>query len=970
MFNNFGIYNYLNFNKNTNIDKLLSDNDTSPILEDLLIEEGIIDELQNKNEKLIKYLNKEKIKQMLDYIIKEPKDEEDHNKGYKFPFVCSKLFNVEESKIMKYFFKTNKELNDEKKDNNKKGKTDLYFNFNQYGNNNDENNNDNDNDNIKDKEINIDYLNNNEFEDNNEDNCNYEDGNIDNNDEKLNNDEVNIEENKNNSNNNDDNDDDVVIQEKEEKNDNNKIEEEKKDDNKNNEEDIINQEDKDKDICLFKSPDSDTDNISKNKRYEIQKEKKGSSKENSNEKNKNKDKENKEEEKEDNYPEDKIELLDYFLSFLNDNSELNYVLCGYFSSLMLNLLNMNSIKIIKYLFLKRKDSLKRLVYHSYRKSIAEILCKIIKYEDKFTPDYLDNNENNNDYDEKEFSLIRLEIINDIFEKIDINMNSEKLFSLSFIINDLTENKKIFELIVNNKNIIQCLITKQLKNINLLNIENTSNDNEKDSSKLFDKRYNFTIIIDMIISWLNNIVKYDMQIPMLLYEVNDELEEEGDFVQQKENDNVAPEVHHTFLSQTLFDIIPDLIKNNFNKLENTKNNDLILQSFNDVKLAPLGSYKIKIVEMLTSLLSYCKNIPNEFDNLLINSNFFGNAINYIFQYEWNNLYQEAIFQFLEKLLTYDRDYPYHELSADYLFSKLNFLNTIIEKLTEIKKTNENDGNTGNGYAAFLIGLSYKINVLIGGNYVDLKKSYTKEGIMTFKDIGENPNSKLINMVFNMDNIMNLKDGKNDKDKKEEIKPIDFMKKYCNEEWNNFFKDNISNKIKAYEEKLCQQKNRFISFGDSKDDLFENENNNNENNEEEDLLGRYKSRDEELFEDNNHNDENDDLVNNDINDDYGINKKDKDMAKYKDMEINLNDFNFIDDKENKKDEDNNNDTNNDNGNENKDDNNINDINDNKENENKIEIDETYNTVNYWKNSIEKENNSYMNNLSEEALNELLE
>ena len=174
MFNNFGMYNFLNFNKNSNIDKLLSDNDSPPILEDLLIEEGLIDELQNKNEKLIKYLNKEKIKQMLDYIIKEPKDEEDHNKGYKFPFVCSKLFNVEETKIMKYFFKTNKELNEEKKENEKKDKTDLYFNFNQYDDNNDENNTDN----IKDKEINIDYLNNNEFEDNNEDNCNYEDINI------------------------------------------------------------------------------------------------------------------------------------------------------------------------------------------------------------------------------------------------------------------------------------------------------------------------------------------------------------------------------------------------------------------------------------------------------------------------------------------------------------------------------------------------------------------------------------------------------------------------------------------------------------------------------------------------------------------------------------------------------------------------------------------------------------------------
>ena len=34
---------------------------------------------------------------MIDYIIKEPKDD-DYNKGHKFPFVCSKLFNIEEKK--------------------------------------------------------------------------------------------------------------------------------------------------------------------------------------------------------------------------------------------------------------------------------------------------------------------------------------------------------------------------------------------------------------------------------------------------------------------------------------------------------------------------------------------------------------------------------------------------------------------------------------------------------------------------------------------------------------------------------------------------------------------------------------------------------------------------------------------------------------------------------------------------------
>ena len=179
----------------------------------------------------------------------------------------------------------------------------------------------------------------------------------------------------------------------------------------------------------------------------------------------------------------------------------------------------------------------------------------------------------------------------------------------------------------------------------------------------------------------------------------------------------------------------------------------------------------------------------------------------------------------------------------------------------------------------------------------------------------------------------------------------------------------------------------------DDLFasnfDNENYKNDNNEEEDLLGKYKSRDEELFEDNNNdkdNDNEDDLVNNDY-DSNKVNKKGENLAKYKDMEINLNDFNFVVDNEDKKNKhvnDNNilNDIN---------DGNINDKNDKKEinnnesnkdcinNENNVdkknieekqEIDNTYNWVNFWKKSLEKETNSYLNNIGEEAMNDLLE
>ena len=974
MYNNM-FFSFGEFDKHLEIiNQKLSNTDNPPPLEELLIEDGIIEELQNKNEKLIKYLTKEKIKQMIDYIIKEPK-EEDHNKGHKFPFVCSKLFNVEEAKIMKYFFKTNKELLNEKDDNenfNKKNiNKDVYFDLNQDDKVNIEERYDNFN-NFKEKEINIDDINFNDKKDeNNEDN-----------DDVVINDVINFD---NNNHNDENEDEDMVNLDNENNNEENKNDDINKNEEKDKQEKINTDnkenDDKNKEICLLKTPDTINNNSSKNNRYDISstqtQEKKEEKKEDnkaSNKSDKNDD-DNKQVDEELKYPEDKIEILDYLFSFLIDDSELNYVLCGYFSSLMTNLFNINYISIVKYLFTKRKDILKRFVYHSYRKSIAEALCKIIKYEDKFNEEI-----NKNDYDQKEFSIIRMQIIKDIFEKIEINMETEKLYSISFIINDLIESKKIFDLMVNNKSIINSLINKQLNNINLIKKEN-----EKDEIIFNNKKNNFIIIIDIIINWLNNINIHDMQMPMLLYEVNDDFNDEDDLVQQGDNDNAIPELHHTTLSQALFDILPNLIKTNFNKInQNTDNNvnneeNFMIQSYNDYKLKPLGLYKIKIVDLLTSLITYCKNIPNELDNLLINSNFFENAFNYIFEYQWNNLYQESFFQLLKTLLSYNKDYPYHEISADYLFAKMIILNTIMTSLNSINKnnTNENEGNTGNGYTAFLVSLSYKINALIGGNYINLNKSYTREGSMTFRHKGEMGKNSAMDLFYNLNHInininINNKFDKNEQDK-EEIKPINYIQKYCNEEWNNFFSNNIINKIKTYEEKLCQSNNK------NDDDLFMNsfdndvDINNNIN----------KNKDEELFDDNininsninsnNKYEEDDDLVINDINEiSVNNNKNVNKNLQSTDMEINLNDFLFVDDTENKnknKDENINEKSNNDNTNYNDNNNNTN-INKENENEEKNSIDNTYNTVNFWKQTLEKENNSYINNLGEEALNELSE
>ena len=209
-------------------------------LEDILSEETLLDEIQSKNELLYNYLNKERIKQMINYIIKEPPSDSSYDKGHKFPWICSQIFNIEDRNIMKYFYKTNNEL-----------------------------------------EI-------------------------------------------------------------------------KNENNKNKSEDIKN---------------------GKN-----------------------------------------IEMLDYLLSFLNCDSELNYVLCGYFSSLIKNLLKLENNIIIQYLYLEKKDSIQKMIYHSYRYCIYEILEKILQYNNK---DEINKNEL--------IPKIRMELLEELFEKIDIDMDTEKLF---------------------------------------------------------------------------------------------------------------------------------------------------------------------------------------------------------------------------------------------------------------------------------------------------------------------------------------------------------------------------------------------------------------------------------------------------------------------------------------------------------------------------------------------------------------
>lgn len=75
-------------------------------------------------------------------------------------------------------------------------------------------------------------------------------------------------------------------------------------------------------------------------------------------------------------------MLEYLLKFIETGDELNPVLSGYFSKLLLILVNSKQDDFIEYIYTVNPTVLPNLCNHIYNKSISEVFVKIMLI-DKF-----------------------------------------------------------------------------------------------------------------------------------------------------------------------------------------------------------------------------------------------------------------------------------------------------------------------------------------------------------------------------------------------------------------------------------------------------------------------------------------------------------------------------------------------------------------------------------------------------------
>jgi F0F1-type ATP synthase delta subunit len=122
-------------------------------------------------------------------------------------------------------------------------------------------------------------------------------------------------------------------------------------------------------------------------------------------------------------------LLEKLLSLLNC-SEINPVLAGYFAKAMQVLLEKRKLDIMQYIF-QYKEHILNILKHSYNKSIAEILSKILSNEDKYLTGITG----------EEYSKEKQEILRLMIEKMSPNNSIEDITNNCFILCTLVDTKQ-------------------------------------------------------------------------------------------------------------------------------------------------------------------------------------------------------------------------------------------------------------------------------------------------------------------------------------------------------------------------------------------------------------------------------------------------------------------------------------------------------------------------------------------------
>ena len=752
------------------LDTELEKNLTDPNLplEEYLKNPEAIQCFQDMKKNAIKYFDRNKIKQLIRYIIEEPKDD-NYETGYKFPYTASEMLRLAGKRIQEMIVFTEEDFNNKYQEEN--------------------------NDKIIEKNLEINKASENKIEEPKKKNQE----NIKENKEQEKNEENKIED-KNK----------VEIKKEENKEEDKNQNDSQKEDEIKNEDKNINEIKDDKEIKNEDKKDEDKneekkineikngeDNKIEDKKEDRKEEKKDINEIKNDEKNKIEDKKeenkniNKEKEPTDSKRNilkealkkatlnDKIanrkynytkhnDILDLLLDFVtNKNAMENDVLCGYFHRILLSLMDNYLIDIFLYLFFVRADALEQIIMHSYKRSLSFIAIRILNFKENINKILYNDMTNPGMIDikmleSKKDSMVKFvqSSITKLITSIDLNGMKDKdgeymknidLESVFSLLDDLG---KIYDFLDYEDNPILQHVFKILET-NIFGVYD------------LEKRDNMLKIYNYFVKFLTNLTNRCICLKYSDDDFYPEISIERLYrkVQNKEELDL-----HEYLALYL----PKILCYNFRE-------KYLCES--DI----LGIHNIYLMDLVIGTFKYLKEMPTLFDFIILQTGFMDKCIQYFFRYQLNNIYHTKFVTFFTRYLQKADDHP---LLTDYIFVKKKFPLMLTNFLTQ-KKDDKNFVNiykyksgrqTFSCIYSYVIDLIYKIQVATGMNIFNETE---------IKDIG----------ILNPGFFEFVKDENSPKNIDPFNLPIYFKQILLPEKsWNLTVNNDVNPKIKLFEKKL--------------------------------------------------------------------------------------------------------------------------------------------------------------------------
>ena len=329
------------------------------------------------------------------------------------------------------------------------------------------------------------------------------------------------------------------------------------------------------------------------------------------------------------------ENIDYLLGFLKESNETkeNYVLVGYFYKILNNLINFHSNKIVQYIFDYPKrdehDLLDLFVSNMNRKSMCDIIKKLLLFKEDFTPDA--------NLTEKKMILLE-KILKELNDTNDKNKYECMCESLSMILG----NKGFFNDFMKKDNLIGMIYDILMNSLN-------------NKSKLISLLRLLTKLNDNILQHFEHrVTPFNKDNNDLMYMLDANNQYNNSPIPEDNNIDIFKKfllIYFNALEKNKFEFLGD-----FGNCSQEENGEFISTYLESQK--KIGVKKIAQAEYILSILDILVNCYSAGDHhekieqlitLANNQNIFWNLHNLLFLFPHSNIYQIYYKQIMEIIL---------------------------------------------------------------------------------------------------------------------------------------------------------------------------------------------------------------------------------------------------------------------------------------------------------------------------------